>query len=565
MPDNMNETHDEMTDDAPIAPLVPPAYLLGASGLAFVIALFVLLGTPTFGAVGWGALVAGVLLLLLTVVLAPQQAADFFTGRGFRFGGTSIFFTVLFLAALVVVYWFIGTQDEWRVDLTQTDEYSLNDDARATVERLAADPTIPQVEILGFYDATAANQREQTDILLSAFEEASDGKVTYRFVDPNREPLLAQTYGVTNGTLVIQNTTVDDPESAETVNTNFAFDQNQLTNAIVRVVASGDFNVYFLEVTDGVDINDPSEVGAANFIASLDRLRWNVNGVSVTDLTAEQSQFTLNDPNLDGEVLVIAGGREPLSPSEVTFITDYLDLGGSVVISAMADAEDPALASTEALNTYLAENFGLSFEDEYILDPVNSFGGVANFIAVSDIRRNITASQLVPQGFLLAMDSARPITVADIAPDNVTTYELATTGPDAYGKTVNQLLEQDYEVTEDDPIGPFTVAAAAENTETGARVVLVSSSELFMNQFEFGQQIANWELGYGSMIWAMRYDDFVEGEQPLLPQFDVRPADQPIFADTAQLRRINFISLFVLPFGALVLSGVVWFSRRQGR
>ncbi len=558
MTDQINDT--QTTEEVP--PIIPPQILLIGAGVAFAVALLVLLATPGFGAVGWGALVVGVLMLVLLIVLAPQQTVNFLTGRSFRFGSTSILVTIFFLALLMTVYWFIQTQN-WSFDVTTTDQFSLNEEAAETIATFSADPTMPELEIIGFYTSTQVGAQEQIEILLRDYERTSDGKITYRFINPDRDVAIADQYGAAPGQLVIVNADEDDPEAAEVLTAGQAQDQNQITNAIIEAVASGEFNVYFVTVDNGVDIEAQTETGAALFVEQLGRYNWNFESVSFTELTAVESEITLNDPNADGEVLVFAGGSSQLSNTEVEFITSYLDAGGNVVIAAAPDGEDPALASTEALNTYLAESFGLSFGEGIVLDPPNARGGQINLIDVTDISQELLVTQYTPPNASLLLNSARPINVAEETPSSVVNYSLATTADTAYTKLFAELLEQDVQQDQDDLAGPFTILAAAQNTETGAKLVLAGSETLYMNAFLVGQGLGNFETGFGTLAWAMSYDEFEQGQQLFLPDFDTRPEDVPVNATQQQLSTINLISLFLLPFGVLAIGGVVWVLRRE--
>jgi len=506
--------------------------------------------------------VVGVLMLVLLIVLAPQQTVNFLTGRSFRFGSTSILVTIFFLALLMTVYWFIQTQN-WSFDVTQTDQFSLNEEAAETIATFSADPTIPELEIIGFYTSTQVSAQEQVEILLRDYERTSNGKITYRFINPDRDVAIADQYDAAPGNLVIVNTAEDDPEAAEVLTAGQAQDQNQITNAIIEAVASGEFNVYFVTVDNGVDIEAQTETGAALFVEQLGRYNWNFQSVSFTELTAVESEITLNDPNADGEVLVFAGGSSQLSDTEVEFITSYLDAGGNVVIAAAPDGEDPALASTEALNTYLAENFGLSFGEGIVLDPPNARGGQINLIDVTNISQELLVTQYTPPNASLLLNSARPINVAEETSQAVVNYSLASTADTAYTKLFAELLEQDVQQDADDPAGPFTVLAAAQNTETGAKLVLTGSETLYMNAFLLGQGLGNFETGFGTLAWSMSYDQFEQGQQLFLPDFDTRPEDVPVNATQQQLSTINLISLFLMPFGVLAIGGVVWVLRRE--
>ncbi|MEO0560756.1 MAG: Gldg family protein [Chloroflexota bacterium] len=569
-------TNPEMVEDVveEIPPLVPPWILLSLAAVAFIAVPVSALATASFGAISWGALVVGVLLLVLTIVLAPQQAAGFLTGRSFRFGSTSIVITVFFIAFLMVIYGFVADQN-WTTDVTQTDDFSLNQAARDVMAQFGADPTIPEVEILAFFTGAQAIQQTQLEPLLEDYEEASGGKVSYRFINPDRNVQAAQAYNVQPGGLVLgvrspeyiaaQQALADGQPLAEFVplaNTESlsafeASDQNQITNKIVEIVASGDFNVYVYEVDNGVNLTPQS-----GFVQTLERTNWNFQQVNLTDLTAVDTDITLNDTNLDGEVLLFAGGSSALSESEVALIQDYLDNGGSVIIAADPDGEEPSLASTEELNTYLSETFGLSFGEGIVLDPQNSVGGSIATLAIQNIRQTSDVMAFVPQQAVVILDVPRPIVTAENRPDNIDIDVGASTATISYTKTLPELIEGESQQDDDDDTGPFDVIVAAENTETGARLVLSGSASPFEASLLQGQGIANLEAGVGMISWAMGYEEFETPANLFLPELDTRPQDQPVFADPNQLATINFISLFALPFGVLIVGGVVWFTRR---
>jgi hypothetical protein len=73
------------TDDQ--EPFIPPSIVLGLAALGLIVALTALLTQPNAGAVVLFSLAFTVLALIFWVVIAPNQAKEFVTGRGLRFGG----------------------------------------------------------------------------------------------------------------------------------------------------------------------------------------------------------------------------------------------------------------------------------------------------------------------------------------------------------------------------------------------------------------------------------------------------------------------------------------------
>ena len=67
-------------------PFIPPYYMLILALIGVVVAIIVAVTQPTFTVVGWGGLGITLLSLVAWVLMAPQQARAFLTGRTARFG-----------------------------------------------------------------------------------------------------------------------------------------------------------------------------------------------------------------------------------------------------------------------------------------------------------------------------------------------------------------------------------------------------------------------------------------------------------------------------------------------
>lgn len=538
-------------------PFIPPVYMLILALVAFFIFVGVALTQPSVNVVGWGALGIAVLSFVAWIFMAPEQAKAFITGRTARFGGTTILVTIVFLAALVGIYTIISNQN-WRVDLTQRDNFSLTDEARAKIASLGVDPNLPNVEILAFYGAGQAANRDRDSLLLEDYATTSGGKISYEFVDPDRNPAQATQYEVVRpGQLVVVKLNPDgqpDTENAELIN---FISQDELTNAILRVSAAGDFRAYFLTVDDGLELANISAIQSD----LVDGLGWTMQEVSIFDLTGADSEINLNDPNVDGQVLVIPGGSTPLSDSEMAFISDYVNKGGDLVILAALNVnpDEPSLSTSENLSNYLYENFGVRFSNDVVLDA-NLSAGTPQVPVVSTFDpNNFITSRFAADQFFVVFELPLSIEVSPTLPTNVTVTELLISGDQSYAKTdIAAILNNEITQTDSDPKGPFVLGAAAENTATGSRVVLFSSPTIFTDLS--GQRIVNNFIGEFSLIWATRFDEFFSQVNVISATKD---QDTAVFADSQMLRNINLLTIFVLPFGVLGIGFLVWWSNRE--
>lgn len=539
-------------------PIIPPSYLLGLAAVGFIVAFIVRVTQPEFGVVGFAGLGFGILALLAWVLLAPQQALGAVTGRTARFGGASLFVTLLLIAALIAIYIVVRNVNA-RVDLTQANDFSLTEESRQAITALGADPTLPPVMIYVFYGAASGTQRDQTQPLLEDYARASDGKISYEFVDPDTAPQLADLFGITrSGQAVV----VPLNEAGEPITDNAELvefvDQGALTNAILAAAAQGDFNAYFLTVEGGV--SEEMSVLQTNM---TDQFDWNVQNISLLELTSPEGEFRLNDPNADGEVVVIPGGTQPLADAELEILQNYINAGGELIIFAgnNFNEDETSLATGESLNAYLWENFGVRFRNDVVVDPTQAFQSPLIPVA-TDLNPTsfITTNGIQPNAAAVVFEAPHSIEISDTLPANVTVTPLIETTDAAYALTdLSAILEGEIVQPEGTETQQYVLAASVENTATGARMVLFGSPSPGIDTFAMLQS-ANLSIAFNSLIWATDYESFF---MTVNVQQQQRPQDQPIFADATTLSTINLIVIGILPFGVLLIGAYVWWNNRE--
>jgi hypothetical protein len=557
-------------------PFIPPYYMLILSLVAFVIFVIVALTQTTVNVVGWGAIGIAILSLVAWVFMAPQQAKAVITGRTARFGGVSILVTLVFMAALVAIYAIVRDQN-WRADLTQSDTFSLTDEGRKAIAGLGADPKLPKVQMIAFYGASQASSRDQDTLLLEDYSKTSSGKITYQFVDPDRNPALATQYKVTRpGAISVAKVNEDGQPDIENAQLVSFFNQDDLTNAILRVAASGDFRAYFLTVDGGLKLDDTGATGMSILNESLTkRYNWKTQQVSLFELTGTDSKVKLNDEAADGEVLIIPGGDKPLTDDELKVVTDFVDKGGSLVIfaapSVTATTDDQGASSATAnkplaladnLSNYLYTKFGIRFVDNLVLDPTLAVQSPAIPVTTNFSSSNYITSAFTANRDGIVFQLPHSIEVAPTLPENVTVDELAKTSDASFAKTdIQTVLDGDTTQADTDPKGPFTLAAAAENSQTHARVVLFGSSTVPTNNFaSLGSGVVNLDAAFNTLVWATRFNDYFS---TVTVQSAARPQDTPVFANDQVIRNINLFTVFVVPFGVLAIGFLVWWTNRE--
>jgi ABC-type uncharacterized transport system involved in gliding motility auxiliary subunit len=104
------------------------------------------------------------------------------------------------------------------------------------------------------------------------------------------------------------------------------------------------------------------------------------------------------------------------------------------------------------------------------------------------------------------------------------------------------------------------LAAAAENSETGAKVVLFSSTSIFANSYAQINSSLNLDTAFNSLVWTTGFDEFFTQVNIQSAQ---RPQDTPMFIDQQTGSTINLLTTFLIPFGILALGLLVWWNNRE--
>jgi len=555
---------DEMDEEGGQEPFIPPQYMLIVAVLGLVVALLVLFTQPSFTIVGWGGLGLMVLALVGWVVMAPGQAKAVVTGRTAKFGGTSILVTIIFLVALAAIYGVVNAQN-WKIDLTQTNQFTLNDEGRTAIAGIGADPSVPKLKIVAFFGATQAATRDQDTVLFDNYATVSNGKISYEFVDPDRNPQIASQYKATRSGVAAVVRLADDGtpdyDHAELVTTP---NQDSITNAILKVAANGDFRAYFMSVTDGATLADNGDTGISTVDTTLtSRYDWKTQQTTFVDISKPDSTIHLNDPNADGEVMVLVGGSHALSDQEMQVVSDFVNKGGKLVVFAgtSLNSDNTSLATSDNFNNYLYDNFGLKFENNVVLDSSQAFQTPLLPVATDLDNSSFITSNLPAQSKAILFEVPHSITINETLPANVTVTSLARTSETSYASTDFAALKAgNISKTDADPVGPFVLAASAENSQTGARVVLFGSESPILNAYSQFNGIGNLGVAFNSLVWATHFNDFFKQINVTPP---THPQSAPIYADAQASRNIGFITTWLLPFGVLGIGILVWWLNRE--
>lgn len=510
------------------------AVLVGIVVLAIKLLAFMMIYVPTdttkniINGFGIGSLAAFVIGLALFALLDPKRVRTFITGRQAKYGSNALI-TLLAVTGIVFVVNLIAYQNPKTMDWTEDKTHTLAPESLAT---LAALPE--PVEAIGFFTVNYSSANAEK--ILTDFRNNSDGKFDFRIVNPERNPTLAQKYNVTrDGTIVI---VMGDRQEV----INYASEQN-VTNALVRLINPEQRVIYFMTGHGESDVVNAGE-SAYTRVSSL--LKSKNYTIQTLNLRAENAIPT------DAVAIVIAGPRGPITETETALLQTYVENGGSLVV-----LEDPTVLTSkgnapDALETYLSSVWGVTFNNDIVIDPSSNPLTFAISYRYGD--HDITNRML--SSMITFFPVARSLTI-NAPSQEIQASGLVYTIDRAWGETNFDSISNNtfkYQAGEDTG-GPILLAAALKNTTTGARLVVFSNSSFANNTYV--DQYGNADLIINSIDWAAKQDELIS----LTPKASATTRTlMPI--TTLGWLMLGLLFILIIP-GLIIAGGIVsWLVRK---
>ncbi|MBZ4333163.1 GldG family protein [Corallococcus sp. AS-1-12] len=508
--------------------------VLGAFGLLLLASSpFTLFLTSGSVALAAGKAVLGAAMLAAYVVTHRQELGRAGTRRTGRFLASSVLTTLAVLGALVALN-VLAFRENRRWDLTQARIFSL---APQTVQTLAG--LKEKAHALALIPPTHPSYGELEE-LFRRYHEAAPESFDYAFVDPRRDPSLAAKYQLKDGqTLVVVSRGEGDAAPHTTLPVPA---EQELTNALLQLSATGEQKVYVLEGHGEWSMETPGE-GLTELRRQLLR-----EGYRPEPLNLLGRQEVPRDAGL----LIIAGAKQAYTAPEVAALRTYLGEGGRLLYFTDANTDD-------GLGLFLAD-YGVQVDDGVAADPQfnsgNPFVLVSNFYGKHPITR-----PLQERGFNIQLPTPRSFTLVreGFLLPGVTVEPVLLSSPYAW---VESRPLEDTTPSSGEKMGQLTlVAAASRDTRAAehkrydeARLVAVGDSELLLDP-NWGYE-ANRNLVMNALGWASH-----QAEKVTLRPPDRETSTLELSAD--QMRTLRFVSTDLLPLSLLGVGLAVWLSRRN--
>ena len=479
-----------------------------------------------------------------------------FERRQTRYGalaGTSILLVVAIVAALNYV---LARQNQ-RWDLTAGGQYSLSDQTRQVLDTLAA-----PVRILVF----------ARELDFPRFQDRLEGyayqssRVTIDYIDADRQPMLARQYDVqTYGTIVFEY-----EDRVERVDSDA---EQDLTNALIKVVEGSQQTVYFLEGHGEKTHTDADRDGYSTVSAALALDNFEVDSLVLAQAGAVPD---------DATVVVAAGPETDLLPGEIDALGAYLDRGGKLLLLL-----DPPVTGDEPAPEGLlglVRAWGIEVGADVVVDA----SGTGQLFAANYPFHPITERF----NLLTAYPLARSVSAASGRPDGRLPQSFIETGPQSWQEAdIDSLVTGQVELDEEsgDRPGPVAIGMAvsapavagdgAEDAggEDGAgtpadapdgaadpdggddpappetRLAVIGDSDFASNAVV--GILGNRDMFLNTVNWLAQQENLISIRAR-------EPEDRRLTLTAGAQRRIFWLSVLLLPAAILGVGVYTWMSRR---
>jgi ABC-type uncharacterized transport system involved in gliding motility auxiliary subunit len=515
---------------------------IGATGLLLVFTSPLTLGVMQSSQVAfWVKLVLGLGLVVLWAVLNGEKIATW--AKTVFFFSSSALIGLAFVAILVGANFILAKRNQtW--DLTSKKLNSLSQQTRDALASLK--------EPVKVYVFATEGVPDTLDDLFRKYG-AETPRFTWERVNPRKEFELVAKYKVREqdfAAVLVKNPGQPDEATSRASLPTLADPgkgEQELTNALIRLVKVGEQRVYVLEGHGELPLEAVKVPGESGPSPNLERVR--------TSLTADgydAAPLNLVEKNgvpKDAAAVIIAGARTPFTEGEKKLLEQYLDEGGRLLYFAAPEVE-PGLDA-------LLSKYGVQVDNGLVADP-RLEPSQPYFIVTPFFGEHEMVAPLKATKMNVIMEAARSLTVLreGALPDVKATAAVLTT-PEAWLETK---LAETPALDPGEKAGQLAVVTvstrdvSAPNARSPqARVVVFGSFLLLWKLFALEP---NRNLVLNALGWA--------SNQPA--KLTIRPPDRDISSlevDGAMMSNIGLVVMDVIPTLLIAVGLTIWLARRS--
>jgi hypothetical protein len=462
---------------------------------------------------------------------------------------------VVGIVAVAVLANFALSLHDTHIDLTREKVFTPSEQALEVVDRISR-----PVKLTYFFQGQDPSGQRARDIVQAMARR--NALLDVRTVDPDRQPTLAENFGVK-----VYNTAVLEADGRRI--TVRSTDESEIAIGIQRVLRERVVAVCFIEGHseypidnfefhthfEGVAGHSHSESDSAVILTEghgVGRLRRALEGIGYDVRRITPASEGAIPP--DCAVAVDAGPRTTYLPAESAALEAYLRQGGSLLLmDDLGFVIEPGLEQ-------LMQTLGVRLPQVVVIDPKSHYGSDPEMVAVTaydphPITRNVSFT-FYPG--VRALDLVPPAPGIQVRP-------LVSSSAESHTMPVAAVAQRQLEPAPlaDAALSPSVpqaqvLATVSEGTlpASGARpfrAIVIGDSDFASNSFF--PYVANSDLALAMVRWLAR-DEHATAIASRIP------APPLVLLTKAQMQGIFLILVVLLPLSAIGLGGVVWWQRR---
>ena len=440
-------------------------------------------------------------------------------------------------------------------DLTREKVFTPSQRALEVVDRL-----VRPVKLTYFYQGEGPSSRRAKDIV--EMMGRRNPLLEVRAIDPDKQPALAQTFGVK-----VYNLAVLEADGRHI--TVRSTDESEIAIGIQRVLRELVVNICFIEGHNEYPIDnfefhthfdgvadhqhDQSESAVLKTTAhGVGRLRRALEGIGYDVRKIIPARDGAIPP--DCAVAIDAGPRTTYLPAESEALEAYLRRGGSLLLMYdLGFVLEPGLER-------LMQTLGVRFPQTVVLDQKSHYATNPEMVAVTAYDQH-PITRYVSFTFY---PGVRPLELVP-PPRGIQVVPLIASSGDSYTRPVAAVAQRQLDPTtvadetasQETPQG-HVLAVAVEGTlaEPDARpfrAIVIGDSDFASNSFF--PYMANSDLTLSMARWLVRE----EHATPIASRIRVPSL---ILLTKVQMQGIFLIIVILLPLAVIALGGLVWWRRR---
>ncbi|BAW97414.1 hypothetical protein NIES970_23660 [[Synechococcus] sp. NIES-970] len=313
-------------------------------GLALVVAGLVVL-VATGEGLAYGFLLPGLVVMGLSLGHLFQRQGWFtnFLGKRSTRMGTNGLVGAIAIVVIFCLTNFLAAQMVVRLDLTETQLYTLSSQTQGVLQNLSQPLTVRIFQ--GTDDANL-------EPFLDNYQRLNPRQFRYALVDPNQDIAAARRFNVqSQGEVHLEYG--DRTQLVTVLAQGEPLNESLLTNSILRIQGDRQPHFYLLQ-GHGEPPLDQSPGGLGQMVQLLESQNYQVSPLNL-----------IQNPVLppDAEAIALIAPQTSLLPEEVNLLQQHLENQGSLLLF-LDPQTDPALDN-------LLDDWGLSLDQHLILDGIN--------------------------------------------------------------------------------------------------------------------------------------------------------------------------------------------------